>query len=101
MAKNIRWMICKCLFCGVEFRMPINENLIGRKPDAYNFCSDACRNSYITMRNNGVTPKQQKYQKIHDSMGKAASKGLGINSEESGAKRMQRKYQLKKFRGLR
>lgn len=99
MRREVRWMICRCQMCGREFRMPIDKNLMNRLPDAYSFCSDDCRDGYVTMHV-GATPKQQKYQKIQNSMGKALTKGLGMESEESGVKKMQRKYQLKKYRGL-
>jgi len=48
--------------CGREYIMPIDNNLMARLPDAYNFCSDACLNGFKTMRNGGVTPKTTKIQ---------------------------------------
>ena len=100
MAKIVRWMMCRCQLCGREFKMPIDQNLMSRLPDAYKFCCDECKDSFYTMGSGGITPKQQKYQRLHNNMGNAATKGLGINSEESGVRKLQQKYRIKKFRGL-
>jgi len=94
-------MVCKCQMCGREYIMPIDNNLMARLPDAYNFCSDACLNGFKTMRNGGVTPKQQKYNNVEEKLGKVLKIGFGTESEESGVKRMQQRYQLKQHKKIR
>jgi len=45
--------------------------------------------------------KQQKYNNVEEKLGKVLKIGFGTESEESGVKRMQQRYQLKQHKKIR
>jgi len=100
MTKPVQYILRRCRMCNREFKMPLDPNMMSRLPQAYDFCCDECYEAYKVMQSGGITQKQKRCQSIHNNMGKALTKGFGMQSEENGVKRLQNKYRLKKFRGL-